>query len=116
MCYRFVDTKKIWENARRACQSLDAGDLVVISDEDEQQFLKTQIDPAMDYWIGLREGDTKHTYAWVDGSNLVYGNVLREDPWELGAPNNVRTRIYKLELSFWVLILTKNSFESKLYF
>ena len=63
--------------------------MVVIDDEKEQKFVEKKINPGIDYWIGLKEGDTARTYAWIDGSSLVFGDALKQYPWDSGAPNNV---------------------------
>ena len=89
-CYAFQGTKKTWADARTHCQGLATGyNLVVINDENEQEFLGGEISPGIDYWIGLQEGNAVHTYVWVDTSSLVYGSTLKQYPWDSVAPNNV---------------------------
>ena len=43
----------------------------------------------IDFWIGLKETDSKNSLNWVDGSDFSFGNTLQGDPWQSGEPNNV---------------------------
>ena len=60
--------------------------------EQENEFLKTQIKDnyeGIEFWIGLREKDTKDTYQWVDKSDISYGKEWKKSPWHSSEPDKV---------------------------
>ncbi|XP_021170069.2 C-type lectin domain family 4 member A isoform X2 [Fundulus heteroclitus] len=63
---------KTWKQSRDSCAEKNA-ELVVIDSQEEQEFLKTNIEKYNDdkhgYWIGLQK-DTKDMWTWVDGRNV----------------------------------------------
>ncbi|RVE63199.1 hypothetical protein OJAV_G00165420 [Oryzias javanicus] len=79
-CYYFHHSNspwKSWNESRQFCQSNKA-DLVVISSQEEQTFIKSRVEYYYDkwhgYWIGLRR--INNNWTWVDESidTLRYWN------------------------------------------
>ena len=50
-CYKFVKRLVTYEEARRDCQQTPGGDLVIISDPTEQQYIQNRSVDG-DWWIG----------------------------------------------------------------
>ncbi|XP_024116810.1 CD209 antigen-like protein A [Oryzias melastigma] len=76
-CYFFYNSNspwKTWYESRQFCQSKNS-DLVVISSQEEQTFIKSTIEFYFDtwhgYWIGLRR--INNNWIWVDGSPDTLG-------------------------------------------
>ncbi|MEM9586008.1 MAG: CARDB domain-containing protein, partial [Planctomycetota bacterium] len=71
-----------WTSAQSYAQSL-GGNLVVLNDQDEQNFVFSQFGGVNSYWIGLREGSTAGDWStWVDGTPVTYS------AWSGSEPNN----------------------------
>ena len=68
-------------DARTACMGF-GGDLVIIDDQAEQDFLLAQPLTAGANYIGLSDEAVEGTFVWVDGSALVFS------VWGKGEPNN----------------------------
>ena len=85
-----------WAEARAHCNSISSGyDLVVIQNEEENDFLQNQITSRFNtqgFWIGLKENGTTKQYAWVDGSSFEYGSELGQKPWMENEPNSVEIK------------------------
>ena len=99
-CYGFTPSAvKPWNDARDYCKTSYQGyDLVVVDDENENQFLEKHIDflrktmtddNEKQFWIGLYRNGTNSSYDWVDSSDFVFGSKLGEGPWNPGQPNEV---------------------------
>ena len=93
--YEFPTNTRPSDGARTYCKNRGY-DLVVIENSDENQFLKTQLQPCFeeegDFWIGLKGTGVDGKYAWVDNSTLdelKFGNILLMDPWMDTQPSNV---------------------------
>ena len=75
-CYGFVGQKLDWPEARHQCIQIGSEfDLVVINDDEENRFIKDQIENKFngeEYWIGLEENDDKDGFEWIDGSDLSF--------------------------------------------
>ncbi|XP_024114246.1 oxidized low-density lipoprotein receptor 1 isoform X2 [Oryzias melastigma] len=107
-CYFFNHSPspwKTWDESRQLCQSNNS-DLVVISSQEEQTFIKSTIKYYYDfwhgYWIGLRR--IKNNWIWVDDSQetLGYWNNLESS-------DNFATIIQNATLNeSWIQV--KNSF------
>uniref|UniRef100_A0A3B5MKC5 C-type lectin domain-containing protein n=1 Tax=Xiphophorus couchianus TaxID=32473 RepID=A0A3B5MKC5_9TELE len=65
-CYFLSTTSGSWNKAREDCRNR-GGDLVVISDDDEQKFVVALTETSA--WIGLRK-ETEGSWKWVDGTAL----------------------------------------------
>ncbi|XP_023819630.1 low affinity immunoglobulin epsilon Fc receptor-like isoform X1 [Oryzias latipes] len=74
--YNLNSQWKTWDQSRQFCQGKKS-DLVVISSQEEQTFIKSKVQYYYDtwhgYWIGLQK---VNNWIWVDGSpdNLGYWN------------------------------------------
>ncbi|XP_058625142.1 C-type lectin domain family 4 member E-like isoform X2 [Onychostoma macrolepis] len=65
-----------WNSSRRRCQDL-GGDLVIINNKDEQEFLSKQVNGVYGYhWIGLTDSQTEGVWLWVD-NNPLNDNLLQ---------------------------------------
>ncbi|XP_024114260.1 low affinity immunoglobulin epsilon Fc receptor [Oryzias melastigma] len=76
-CYFFYNSNslwKTWDESRQLCQ-IKNSDLVVISSQEEQTFIKSRIEHYYDtwhgYWIGLRR--INNNWIWVDDSQDTLG-------------------------------------------
>ncbi|XP_072018798.1 hyalin-like isoform X2 [Amphiura filiformis] len=78
-----------WNNARAMCQEM-GGDLVIIDDQAENDFIRDLIPTTgmLGYWIGLTDTVNEGTFVWVDGR--VARNAGRDvlyTNWQAGEPN-----------------------------
>ncbi|XP_073715933.1 CD209 antigen-like protein A [Misgurnus anguillicaudatus] len=64
--YFISSEKKTWSDSRTKCTQRGA-DLIIINNQEEQDFLKNMPGPN---WIGLSDSDVEGTWKWVDGSTL----------------------------------------------
>uniref|UniRef100_A0A3B3CL03 C-type lectin domain-containing protein n=2 Tax=Oryzias melastigma TaxID=30732 RepID=A0A3B3CL03_ORYME len=82
--YNFNSSLKTWDESRQFCQN-NKSDLVVISSQEEQTFIKNRTDYCNDtqygYWIGLRK--ISNNWTWVDDTQETLGNWNNE-----GSPEN----------------------------
>uniref|UniRef100_A0A3B5R8K8 C-type lectin domain-containing protein n=1 Tax=Xiphophorus maculatus TaxID=8083 RepID=A0A3B5R8K8_XIPMA len=67
-CYFLSTSSGSWNKAREDCRNR-GGDLVVINDDDEQNFLSTIINK--EPWIGLNDIETEGSWKWVDDTPLT---------------------------------------------
>ena len=86
--YYFCQTPgQTWEQARARCQLL-LGDLVVVDDNVENQFLFSTIkQQGKRWWIGLSDVELEGQFAWVDGTPLA----PRTGMWVSREPDNKAT-------------------------
>ncbi|KAK6180703.1 hypothetical protein SNE40_008704 [Patella caerulea] len=82
-CFYFsAEGARPFEIARTWCTGVSAN-LVVIPDQDTQNFIEESIDKKGAYWIGLQDQDRENVFTWLDGiTDLNYTN------WKKGQPNN----------------------------
>ncbi|XP_072038583.1 CD209 antigen-like protein A [Amphiura filiformis] len=78
-----------WDYARTTCQA-KGGDLVVINNQAENDFLRRKLISSGGHWIGLTDAESEGTFVWVDttfartgGKDLLYTN------WQDGEPNQL---------------------------
>nr|XP_028576951.1 C-type lectin domain family 2 member D-like [Podarcis muralis] len=72
-CY-YYSTEKMQQNtARSFCQALGA-DLIVIDSENEQDFLKDELQISENTWIGLTYIEAERKWMWQDFKNHSYTN------------------------------------------
>ncbi|XP_032424163.1 CD209 antigen-like protein C isoform X2 [Xiphophorus hellerii] len=81
-CYFLSTSSGSWNKAREDCRNR-GGDLVVINDDDEQNFLSTIINK--ETWIGLNDIETEGSWKWVDDTPL---NQLLTKHWSNTQPDN----------------------------
>jgi hypothetical protein len=81
-----VDEQARWWGDAKAEAERQGGYLVVITSQQEQDFLTTTIGPLLDNswkWIGLyAQNNEEGNWAWVTGELVIYTN------WDGGEPNN----------------------------
>ncbi|XP_025758335.1 oxidized low-density lipoprotein receptor 1 [Oreochromis niloticus] len=73
-CYYFSTNSSSWNESRTVCKS-KGGDLVKIDSEEEQNFLRKNVQQKMEihdipFWIGLTDLAEEGRWLWVDGSPL----------------------------------------------
>ncbi|MBN3306650.1 CLC4F protein, partial [Amia calva] len=73
-CYFFSTDEKNWDESRDDCVRR-GGHLAIIGTEEEQTFIKTQINGFMKvgkkkYWIGLTDAAAEGVWRWVDNTPL----------------------------------------------
>ncbi|XP_060127847.1 polycystin-1 isoform X6 [Zootoca vivipara] len=67
-CYWLGETKETWQDARKLCQGVPGGDLVVVRSLEVQSYLqKSFSNSAGTVWIGLRDLGSSGSMRWVDG-------------------------------------------------
>ncbi|XP_036306269.2 CD209 antigen-like protein C isoform X10 [Pipistrellus kuhlii] len=82
-CYFFSKVQSPWKASVSACKDMKA-QLVVISNAEEQKFLKSwDIRKNKDAWIGLSDEHSEGSWKWVDNTSLHISF------WKEGEPNNV---------------------------
>ncbi|XP_031440428.1 C-type lectin domain family 4 member F-like [Clupea harengus] len=76
--YHFSTDEKTWTESRDACVTI-GGHLVIITSQQEMEFLKTKAN----HWIGLNDAQEEDKWRWVDSTPLT-------DPkfWGNGQPDN----------------------------
>jgi len=79
--YAVCDNSTNWFLARTYCQSNSFGDLLVLNDSDEDNFIQSKTG-GLAHWIGFDDNATEGSFIWVDGSPVTYTN------WNWGEPNN----------------------------
>ncbi|XP_051988679.1 CD209 antigen-like protein D [Xyrauchen texanus] len=68
--YVFSTDTKDWKSSRERCQAL-GGDLVIINNEEEQDFLSEKVDGYDFNWIGLTDIQNEGVWLWVDNAPLT---------------------------------------------
>ncbi|XP_060948465.1 hepatic lectin-like [Limanda limanda] len=87
-CYFFPSVRLSWTQSRTQCTSM-RGDLVVINNREEQEFLQSRVmekmrNPEDKFWIGLTDSKKEDEWLWVDDTQLDIS--LRF--WRHYEPNN----------------------------
>ncbi|XP_071954046.1 uncharacterized protein [Antedon mediterranea] len=80
-CYKFQTTKMTWSDARANCKALGA-DLVVVRNQEENDFLYANSPATGDVWIGLSDMGSEADFTWVSTECSQYKN------FGYGEPNN----------------------------
>ncbi|XP_059200605.1 macrophage mannose receptor 1-like [Centropristis striata] len=80
-CFYLNRTKITWLNAQKACRRQE-GDLVAISNVEDQSFVISQLGYAStdELWIGLNDRRKEGLFDWSDTSTVSFTS------WENGAP------------------------------
>ncbi|XP_010219245.1 PREDICTED: C-type lectin domain family 17, member A-like, partial [Tinamus guttatus] len=68
-CYSFSTESTSWEEAEQICTDQGAH-LVIVNTDQEQKFLKDNINNSSSYWLGLSDRQEEGTWLWVDGQRL----------------------------------------------
>ncbi|CAJ1062861.1 C-type lectin domain family 4 member C-like [Xyrichtys novacula] len=109
-CYLFYEKNYpwlTWQDSRTYCQD-EAGDLVVVNNPQEQEFISRHIhyyhDTYHGYWLGLQKSDTNR-WQWVDGHYDTLGYWTEkgsQGPCGLMIPNKSLTASwYPAKCYFW---------------
>eukprot|EP00057_Strongylocentrotus_purpuratus_P013986 XP_011668460.1 PREDICTED: uncharacterized protein LOC577309 [Strongylocentrotus purpuratus] len=93
-CYRFriLDNGTRWMRGRQTCDNVDDSDYVIINDEEELNFLlnrSAEVDPEMNWWIGLSDLSMPGSWGWVDCSTPTAG---QEGLWAPDYPTGQPSR------------------------
>ena len=86
--YWFCWDNERWDNARPLCQAI-GGDLAVIGDQAEQDFIRTYATGGNQWQVGLNQinvsgMNSSGVWEWVDGT-LAMGGY---ENWRSGEPDN----------------------------
>ncbi|KAL3984218.1 C-type lectin domain family 4 member E [Sarotherodon galilaeus] len=84
-CYYFSISKSSWDVSRTECRT-KGGDLVKIDSEEEQNFLRKNVQQKIPFWIGLTDSAEEGRWLWVDGSplneSLTFWKFFEPDDWK----------------------------------
>ncbi|XP_077864847.1 cubilin-like [Saccoglossus kowalevskii] len=86
-CYKFVKNvrdREPWNNARENCLSTEYGDLVIINDDVELQYVTDQMD-GENYWIGYSDISVEGRWRWIDCRDSSEWDLSN---WAEGEPSN----------------------------
>ena len=90
LCYQYVSSSELWEDAQDYCQNL-GGELASATSSDINDFLTTLTEDMA--WIGGYK-DTDGNWNWSDGSTFDYTN------WYTDQPDNARGEQDKIYINF----------------
>ncbi|XP_077864849.1 cubilin-like [Saccoglossus kowalevskii] len=82
-CYKFVEDPEDWDEARQDCESTEDGDLVIIDNEDELEFVRDAMDIS-DFWVGYYDVAEEGNWVWIDCSEST---VWHLDNWAVLQPS-----------------------------
>ncbi|XP_006813597.1 perlucin-like protein, partial [Saccoglossus kowalevskii] len=85
-CYKFVDDDPLpWEDARKLCEETQDGDLVVINDDGEMNYVLSMVGESAVVWIGYSDRSIEGDWRWVDCSKPTSWHLSQ---WANGEPSN----------------------------
>ncbi|XP_062918649.1 collectin-12 [Mobula hypostoma] len=82
-CYYISNNPVQFKDANNLCRTMSSN-LIIINNQEEQQWVRKQINSAFYYWIGLTDVKEHNDWRWVDGTVAQYTN------WRQGQPDNWR--------------------------
>lgn len=82
--YYAFDEVTTWENAESKCESM-GGHLAVVTNSDEQLFLKNTFRAYKAYWIGAKY--INNTWEWITGEKWDYTNWSKDFPKAISDSN-----------------------------
>ncbi|XP_028657187.1 low affinity immunoglobulin epsilon Fc receptor-like [Erpetoichthys calabaricus] len=93
-CYYFSTDKWTWQSSRDHCRTL-GGQLVIIENAMEQEFLKNKINVIgeKNYWIGLTDLANQGKYVWLDNRPLD----PKQSFWHSSQPNGKNEHCVQIE-------------------
>ncbi|XP_032328946.1 killer cell lectin-like receptor subfamily B member 1B allele A [Camelus ferus] len=68
-CYNFFRTFKSWIDSQKAC-SITKSHLLIIQDKAELDFVQSNIQDGIYFWIGLNITYPQKAWTWLDGTSL----------------------------------------------
>ncbi|NXP44533.1 CL17A protein, partial [Heliornis fulica] len=79
-CYFFSTTTKSWFAAKEDCGDFNAH-LVVVDSEQENEFLRNNINRTSTYWLGVTDQLEEGTWVWMngEGTSISYWNTWKEN-------------------------------------
>ncbi|XP_071341053.1 collectin-12-like [Trachinotus anak] len=80
-CYFFSKDLHSFDDAKATCES-KAASLLIISDMEEQRWLKKQIFGKGYFWMGLTDREEENVWRWLDGTEPAFTK------WKPGQPDN----------------------------
>ncbi|XP_072516907.1 lymphocyte antigen 75 [Salminus brasiliensis] len=114
-CYTFLLASARWQehdkgNDRNTCTAVAGmGDVLTIRTEEENEFIRTQLQPFKDLakfvWLGMYKQNEGNQLKWYDDTNVQYSN------WKKGRPNVTEPFMAGLNLNGeWDLIQSTSFF------
>ncbi|XP_034456850.1 C-type lectin domain family 4 member E-like [Hippoglossus hippoglossus] len=110
-CYFFSSVTLTWDQSRTQCTSM-RGDLVVINNREEQEFLECRLrgkmnNPEDKFWIGLTDSKNEGEWLWVDNTqldtSLTFWRHREPDNWRgLNSDGEDCVRMGEEDLESWV--------------
>ncbi|KAM4606769.1 collectin-12-like isoform 2-T2 [Polymixia lowei] len=80
-CYYFSKELHSFDDSKAVCESKSAS-LLIISDMEEQKWLKRQTSGKGYFWMGLTDRDEENVWRWLDGTEPSFTK------WKPGQPDN----------------------------
>uniref|UniRef100_A0A7N5JRM4 C-type mannose receptor 2-like n=1 Tax=Ailuropoda melanoleuca TaxID=9646 RepID=A0A7N5JRM4_AILME len=68
-CYNFLKTFKSWTDSQKSCLKMKSH-LLIIQDKAELDFIQSNIQDRIYFWIGLNITHPQKTWIWLDGTPL----------------------------------------------
>lgn len=108
-CYSFSVEKMNWEDAKEVCEDQGAH-LVIVNSDQEQGFLKNNINGSNTYWLGLTDEETEGSWMWINGDTvsvsywLAWQDNADPDPKDCGSmvPNGTWVDDRCSHLHHWI--------------
>ncbi|PIK59577.1 hypothetical protein BSL78_03495 [Apostichopus japonicus] len=82
-CYKLGFHAMSWDNARADCQSSPGGELMVINDDDEYDFIVGAAGD-IEWWMGLYDKGQEGAWRWVDCSDKDNSGWFPGEPDDYG--------------------------------
>ncbi|MEQ2273283.1 hypothetical protein XENORESO_002079, partial [Xenotaenia resolanae] len=82
-CYYFSSSSQRlnFNEANKFCKNMSSH-MLIINDNEEQQFVRNAISKKGYFWLGLTDKEEENVWKWVDGTIPVFTN------WKPGQPDN----------------------------
>ncbi|KAM6038314.1 hepatic lectin-like [Chlamydotis macqueenii] len=79
-CYSFSTERMSWWDAKEVCANQGAH-LVIVNSEQEQKFLKDNINGSSTYWLGVTDQLEEGSWVWTNGekTSISFWNTWKEN-------------------------------------